>query len=248
MSASEPEATRRAELVGNLAAVRARIAAACERAGRSPSEITLIAVTKTFPASDVELLAELGVRDVGENRDQEAASKIAQLGQFGPVADGPVAGLRWHFIGALQTNKCASVARYAHVVHSVDRRRLVVALSEAAVRAGRTIECLVQMNLDPERRAERAGAARDDVVTLADAIAGAPGLTLRGMMGIAPLDGDPARAFADLGEAAARLRRAHPEAAVISAGMSGDFEVAIAHGATHLRVGAALLGSRPQPR
>jgi pyridoxal phosphate enzyme (YggS family) len=182
---------------------------------------------------------------VGENRDQEAAAKVAELGR---AADEPAAGLRWHFIGALQTNKCASVARYAHLVHSIDRLRLVSALSAAAVRAQRPIDCLVQLNLDLERRAERAGAQPDDVLPLAGAIADAPGLTLRGVMGIAPLGGDPARAFAALGEVAAQVREAHPAAAVISAGMSGDFEVAIAHGATHLRVGAALLGSRPQPR
>lgn len=238
----DDRARRKAEIAANLAATRARIEAACAAAGRAASEITLIAVTKTFPASDVELLAELGIRDVGENRDQEAAAKLAELSSrwAEPARD----RLRWHFIGALQTNKCRSVARYASLVHSVDRPDVVGALSAQAVKVGRRVPCLVQMNLDLDPRPGRAGASRADLPGLADAIARAPGLAFRGVMGVAPLGGDAERAFLELSRAASEVRERHPDARVISAGMSGDLEVAIANGATHLRVGAALLGSR----
>ncbi|MFD0824006.1 alanine racemase, partial [Micromonospora zhanjiangensis] len=132
---------RRAQLDANLSGVRDRIAAACVAAGRDPGEVTLIAVTKTYPAGDVALLADLGVTDVGENRDQEAAAKAAELAAAG-------LDLRWHFVGRLQRNKCRSVVGYADVVHSVDSARLAVALAEAADRRGRTVQALVQVSLD----------------------------------------------------------------------------------------------------
>ncbi|WP_067795780.1 YggS family pyridoxal phosphate-dependent enzyme [Actinomadura formosensis] len=227
---------RRAELAEGLAAVRARVAAACAAAGRDEAEITLIAVTKTFPASDVRLLAGLGLTDVGENRDQEARPKAAEC------ADLP---LTWHFVGRLQSNKARAVAGYADVVHSVDRSRLVSALSEAAVRAGRTLRCLVQVSLDEEEAAQgRGGAAPDAVPGLADEIAGAAGLELGGVMAVAPLGADPLPAFTRLAGVAGEVRRNHPGARIVSAGMSGDLEQAIACGATHLRVGTALLGGR----
>ena len=193
----------------------------------------MIAVTKTFPASDVRLLAELGVTDIGENRDQEAAPKAAEC------TDLPVT---WHFVGQLQTNKTRSVVTYADIVHSVDRPRLVTALSQAAVRARRTPRCLIQVALDDDPA--RGGARRADVPALAAQLAAADGLELAGVMAVAPLDGDPAAAFAVLGEVAAAVRAEHPEAEIISAGMSGDLESAIACGATHVRVGTALLGGR----
>ncbi|XRQ02825.1 YggS family pyridoxal phosphate-dependent enzyme [Actinomadura welshii] len=229
---------RRAEIAEGIAEVRARVAAACAAAGRDESEITLIAVTKTFPASDVRHLAGLGLTDVGENRDQEARPKAAEC------ADLP---LTWHFVGRLQTNKARAVAGYADVVHSVDRPRLVKALSDAAERAGRTLRCLVQVSLDegaPPQGRERSGAAPGDVPALADEIAGAPGLELGGVMAVAPLGADPLPAFTRLAGTAERLRRNHPGASIVSAGMSGDLEQAIACGATHLRVGTALLGGR----
>ncbi|TDC55141.1 YggS family pyridoxal phosphate-dependent enzyme [Actinomadura sp. KC345] len=226
-------AQRRAELAEGIAGVRDRIAAACAAADRDEAEITLIAVTKTFPASDVRLLAGLGLTDVGENRDQEARPKAADC------ADLP---LTWHFVGSLQTNKARAVAGYADVVHSVDRSRLVTALSDAAVRAGRTLRCLVQVSLDEEEG--RGGAPVRDVPALADGIAGADGLELGGVMAVAPLGADPAPAFTRLAEVAAEVRRNHPDASIVSAGMSGDLEQAIASGATHLRVGTALLGGR----
>lgn len=235
------ETPRRAELAANLAAVRARIAAACAAAGRRPDEVTLIAVTKTFPASDVRLLAELGVRDVGENRDQEAAPKAAACAEL---------PLRWHFVGQLQTNKARSVARYAHVVHSVDRARLVDALVSSARRAGRQVTALVQVDLGtvPAPGAgelDRGGAPPGAVLELADAIASAEGLRLGGVMAVAPLGADPGPAFARLAALAAALRGRYPDATMVSAGMSADLEAAVGHGATHVRIGTALLGGRP---
>jgi len=253
---------RRAELSGRLRAIRERIAAACAAAGRSPGEITLVAVTKTWPASDVRLLSELGVTDFGENRDQEAAPKAASCAGL-PIT--------WHFVGQLQTNKCASVARYADVVHSVDRMRLIGPLGAAARRAGRTLTCLIQVSLDVVPgagpagtglpgsgraaqdaegaegrlpRAPRAGAREEEVRALAEAVAGESGLVLGGVMAIAPLGYPPRPAFERLARSAAVVRAVRNGATIISAGMSGDFEEAIAAGATHLRIGTALLGDR----
>ncbi len=227
---------RRAELAANLAAVQDRIAAACAASGRATAEVTLIAVTKTFPVPDIMILHELGVDDVGENKDQEAAPKAAAGASAGLA-------LRWHFIGQLQVNKAVSVARYADMVHSVDRGRLVEALGRRAVAAGRQVGCLVQVSLDGE--AGRGGAEPGQVSGLADAIAARDGLELAGVMAVAPLS-QPARpAYARLREIAETVRAAHPDAQVISAGMSGDLGEAIAEGATHVRIGTALLGGRP---
>jgi len=230
---------RREELALRLADVRGRIAKACEAAGREASELTLIAVTKTRPASDVRLLSELGVADIGENRDAEAAPKAAECADLG------LENLTWHFIGQLQTNKCASVARYASVVHSVDRQRLIGALGKAARRAGRVIECLVEVSLDGDPA--RGGAVAGEVPALAEALAAEEGLVLGGVMAVAPLSMPPADAFARLRVSAAAVREVRPGATVISAGMSGDLEAAVEAGATHLRIGTALLGDR-EPR
>ena len=185
------ESERREQLRDQLAAVRDRIAAACAAVGRPADEVTLIAVTKTFPASDVAHLAALGQADFGENRDQEAAPKAAQCAALG-------LSLRWHFVGQLQVNKSASVAKYAEVVHSVDRARLVRALGSHAATAGRQITCLIQVNLD-EAAAEsaatggmsRGGTFPGDVCGLADEIAATDGLVLGGVMAVAPLDVSP---------------------------------------------------------
>jgi len=255
---------RRRELADNLRQVRQRIAAACVAAGRPVDEVVLIAITKTFPASDVVLLAELGIADVGENRDQEAAAKVAAVAslssQLGSLDQ---ALLRWHFVGALQTNKCASVVRYASLIHSVDRLRLIDALARAAhedalaraahedalARAAHqtqetVVRCLVQVDLDDTSRPGRAGARRDEVAAIADAIADDSRLELAGVMAVAPLRADPGAAFGELAQIADAVRQRHPSATVISAGMSGDLEQAVANGATHLRVGSALLGAR----
>ena len=231
-------ASRKGELSGRLTAVRERITAACVTAERDPREVTLVAVTKTFPASDVRLLYELGVRDVGENRDQEAAPKAAECADLAPE-------LTWHFVGQLQTNKAASVVRYARVIHSVDRLRLARVLGQQARRAGRVVTCLVQVSLDAHPDPGRAGAPPEQIPELAAAIAAEEGLLLGGVMAIAPLGVPPTQAFAPLPAAAAAVRAIRPEAAMISAGMSGDMEAAIAVGATHVRVGTALLGDRP---
>jgi PLP dependent protein len=247
-SADDDDAGRLTELSANLTAVRAQIERACSAAGRDPAEVQLIAVTKTFPVPDVMMLARLGVTDVGENRDQEAAPKVAACAAAG-------VSLRWHFIGQLQVNKVASVARYAAMVHSVDRSRLVTALSKRAAENGRVVRCLVQVSLDgdagsdggrgePQPPAGRGGADPAQVLGLADEIAAAGSLELAGVMGVAPL-GQPTRpAYARLWEIAASVRARHPGAVVISAGMSADLDDAIAEGATHVRIGTALLGGR----
>ena len=214
--------------------MRARIAGACAAADRDPSEITLVVVTKTFPVSDVALLAELGVTDVGESRHQEAGPKVAEC------ASVPV---RWHFVGRLQTNKAAAVAGYSAVVHSVDRIRLVDALARGAAASGRLVECFVQVSLDDAPG--RGGASIGEVLGVADRVAAAESLRLTGVMAVAPLGVDPNAAFMRLSKAAELVRNRHPVARSISAGMSGDLEAAIAHGATHLRVGSAILGKRP---
>ncbi|WP_369200877.1 YggS family pyridoxal phosphate-dependent enzyme [Streptomyces sp. PU-14G] len=236
---------RKAELATNLARVEERIERACDAAGRKREDVTLIVVTKTHPASDVRLLAELGVGDVAENRDQEAAPKAAAC------AD---AALRWHFVGQLQTNKARSVAGYADRVHSVDRVRLVAALSNAAARAEREIGCAVQVAFDAASGSvgERGGVAPDGVTDLAEAIGAAQGLRLDGVMTVAPLAGPlagrPQEAFEQLREISTGLRTAHPAATMVSAGMSADLEEAVRAGATHVRVGSAVLGQRPPLR
>jgi pyridoxal phosphate enzyme (YggS family) len=235
---------RRDELAANLADVRARIRSAEAAARRPAGDVTLVVVTKTWPAADVRILAGLGVTDVGENRDQEALPKHEACADL---------GLRWHFIGQLQRNKARHVASYADVVESVDRPELVEALDRAAVAAGRTLDVLIQVGLaavpDGAPPAHRGGAAPAEVPGLADLVAGASALRLAGVMAVAPLgpDGapaDPRAAFDRLVEVAAGLRVAHPGATMVSAGMSGDLEQAVAAGATHVRVGTAVLGGR----
>jgi PLP dependent protein len=230
------EHERLTELRRRLAAVRGRIEKACRTVGRDPDEVTLVAITKTFPASDVRLLYELGVRDVGENRDQEAAPKAAQCADLAPQ-------LTWHFVGQLQTNKAASVVRYATVVQSVDRLHLVRVLGTQARKANRVVTCLVQVSLDGDTA--RGGVAEAGAGDIAAAVAAEDGLLLGGVMAMAPLGVPPARAFAPLPRITAAVRAAHPEAVIVSAGMSGDLEDAIVAGATHVRVGTALLGGRP---
>jgi pyridoxal phosphate enzyme (YggS family) len=230
---------RRSEIAANLAAVRQRIAAACASAGRPGGDVHLIAVTKTYPAEDVLHLAALGVHDIGENRDQEAAPKAAAVRAAG-------VDVRWHFVGQLQRNKARSVATYAHLVHSVDRSSLVKALAAAVEHAGREyLDVLIQVDLDDRMSdGDRGGAAPSDVPDLAAAIADTGVLRVSGLMAVAPLDAPPEPAFARLAALSAALLRDHPNATIVSAGMSGDLEAAITHGATHVRVGTALLGKR----
>lgn len=256
MSSSHDTATaqRRDELAASLSAVRARIDAACEAAGREPGTVELLAVTKTFPASDAALLADLGVTDLAENREQEARGKVAELATLRPEA-----GVRWHMVGQLQRNKARAVARWADVVESVDSERLAESLRRASAQAldagerREPLDVLIQVNLDQRAGAahERGGCRPDDVPRLAEMITRTCEIRLRGVMAVAPLGEDPAVAFDTLSGVFGRLRRDHPEAVDMSAGMSADLESAIAHGSTRVRVGAALLGGRelvsPQP-
>lgn len=229
--------TREQEIAAGLAEVRSRIDAACALAGRPASEVELVVVTKTFPAEDVAILAALGVRTVAENRDQEARAKAATLAEAG------VRGLSWQMIGQVQRNKAASVARWADVVASVDRLALVEALERGAQAAGRTLGCLVQVCLDPVPG--RGGVMPAELLDLCAAVAAAPSLSLQGVMAVAPHPGDPDEAFARLARAHEEVLAAHPRATVRSAGMSGDLEQAIRHGATQVRIGSAILGTRP---
>jgi pyridoxal phosphate enzyme (YggS family) len=229
------DAARRDELAASLAEVRERIARACAAAGRPPDEVALVAVTKTYPASDVVLLAGLGVTDVGESRDQEAAPKADEARAAGATP-------RWHFIGRLQRNKAKSVIAYADVVESVDSVRLVTALEHAVADRPAPLEVLVQVSIDGDPA--RGGAAGDDLWRISDAVAAADVLRLGGVMAVAPMGWDPDRAFEQLAVLAGRLVEKHPGASTISAGMSGDLEAAIRHGATHVRIGTSLLGMR----
>jgi pyridoxal phosphate enzyme (YggS family) len=228
----------------NLRAVRARIDAAARAAGRDPASVALLAVSKTWPARDVRALVALGQRDFGENRAQELIEKAAEL------ADAPV---RWHFIGQLQRNKAAAVARLGAVVHSVDRSSLAQVLDRVGQDSDRPVDVLLQVDLgghagrEAGQSAPRGGADPAIVPELADAVADCPGLRLRGLMAVAPLGVDPGAAFGRLAELAARVRADHPGAVELSAGMSGDLEAAVAAGATVVRVGTALFGARPLP-
>jgi PLP dependent protein len=241
---SPADEVRRSELVAALGAVRSRIAEACRVVGRDAQSVTMVAITKTYPARDVVTLSTLGVSDLGENRDQEAAAKVIEVASLLADAAGPPRQLRWHFVGRLQSRKCRSVARYASAVHSVDRAALVPLLADAVAHARRPpLEVFIQVSLDEDPG--RGGMPADRVEPLADAVAARSELSLRGVMAVAPLGADPDTAFATLARISDRLRRQHPQADAISAGMSSDLESAIRNGATHVRVGSALLGRRP---
>ncbi len=228
--------SRADDLARNLAVVRQRIAAACAAAGRDPGEVTLVAVSKTWPAADVLALHRLGVADFGESYDAEAAAKAAALRAMGVTP-------RWHFVGGVQRNKARSVASYADVVHSVDRPELATALGAAAARAGRVVGALVQVRFDDDPG--RSGCAPADVPALAGAVAATAGLRLGGVMCVAPRGVPPRPVFARLRTLAEALRRDHPGATTISAGMTGDLEDAVAEGANCVRVGTSLFGDRP---
>lgn len=227
--------SRRDELATRLGEVSARIDRAASAAGRDTGDVELVVVTKYFPASDVDHLVDLGVRHIGENKDQEAGAKVAEIARRDEVTV--------HFIGQLQSNKAGHVAAYADVVQSVDRAKIVTALDRGAQRHGRRLDVLLQVALDDEEG--RGGARPGDVPSLADLVEDAEALRLRGVMAVAPLGGDPRRAFARLREVADGIRAGHPDATWVSAGMSADLEDAVAEGATHLRVGTAILGTRP---
>jgi PLP dependent protein len=233
---STPSTNRRDEIAGNLAQVRDRIADACTPAGRDPEEVTLVVVTKFFPPSDLRLLAELGVTHVGENRHQEAETKAAECADLGLV---------WHFIGGLQSNKATAIASYADVVESVDRAKLVRGLQRGAHEQSHPVDCLLQVSLDPPGATGRSGADPGDLDALAAKVEAAGMLRLRGLMAVAPPGEDPAAAFGRLASIRADFLAGHPDATWLSAGMSADLEAAVEAGATHVRIGSAVLGPRP---
>lgn len=232
--------TRRSELERSLRGVQQRIASAADAAGRSSDDVTLVVVTKTWPTSDVRILYDLGVRHVGENRHQDAEPKVLELADL---------DLTWHFVGQVQSNKAARIAAYADVVHSVDSERVATRLGDAARQQQRRVDCFIQVSLaSGPQLSGRGGVSADGVEVVADAIDQSDALRLRGVMGVAPLSGDPRAAYAELARISATLRTSHPGAADISGGMSGDFVPAIGEGATHVRVGSAVLGERPALR
>lgn len=226
---------RLAELALNLSEVNARVDAACIAANRPRSEVQLLAVTKTFPATDLDLLAKLGCTDVGESRDQEARSKKEDVAH----------SLRWHMIGQVQRKKAKQVALWADIVESVDRIELAQALDAGAQAAGKCLDVLIQVSLHPVGLPHRGGVSRDELAPLAEVILAASHLNLAGVMAVAPLEGDPTAAFALLAGSHQRLLSLAPQATIVSAGMSADLEAAITHGATQVRIGGALLGNRP---
>lgn len=229
---------RKAELAKALDVVEARISQACAAAGRARDGVRLLAVTKTFPATDAALLADLGLRDLAENRDQEAGPKAGEFARLRPGVN-----VRWHMVGRLQRNKARSVVHWAQEVQSVDSIRLADALDKAVRAAGAApVDVLVQASLDDDPA--RGGCPLTELGPLADHIAAATGLRLKGLMAVAPLAADPGAAFDRLAMAGDAMRRDHPCATELSAGMSGDLEVAIRHGSTCVRVGTALLGGR----
>lgn len=223
------------EIAERLSTVRQRLATAAAVAGRGADDVRLVAVTKTWPGADVLRLHALGVADVGESYEKELTAKGAMLERAG-------ARVRWHFVGRLQRNKCASIAARADVVHSVDRPQVVDALAAGARRAGRTVDVLVQVSFDADP--QRAGAAPEDVLRLSEHVGAAESLRLAGLMTVPPLGAEARAVFARLRELSAAVRAQHPGAVEISAGMSGDIEDAVAEGATLVRVGTALLGER----
>ena len=229
---------RRDEIASGLDGVRRRIGAACADAGRDPAEVTLVVVTKFFPPSDVRILADLGITDVGENRHQEAEAKAAECADL---------DLTWHFVGGLQSNKAAVVATYADVVESVDRAKLLAGLDKGAHQRSHPVDCLLQVSLDPPSAGPgRSGAPVEDLPDLAADLASRNMLRLRGLMAVAPLDADPGEAFDRLAAIRRDFLVDHPGATWLSAGMSGDLEAAVSRGATHVRIGRAVLGERPR--
>ncbi|WP_349898203.1 YggS family pyridoxal phosphate-dependent enzyme [Parafrigoribacterium soli] len=219
-----------AELGSRLRLVLDSVDEAARIAGREPSAITTIVVTKFHPAGLVRRLHELGVRDFGENRHQEAMAKATELADL---------DLDWHFVGQLQSKKARQVRTYASVIHSLDRPSVVDALSSE----DGSVDCFVQLNLtdDPGR-----GGVQDvELEQLTARVLETAGLRLLGVMAVAPLDEEPRRAFARVRSASERVRTLAPDATFISAGMSADFRDAILEGATHLRIGTAITGKRP---
>lgn len=221
--------SRSDEIASNLESVRTRIAIATRAAGRGEDDVTLIAVTKTYPSTDVEILYDLGIRNFAENRDSEGRQKSEQVPAI------------WHFQGQIQSNKIASIASWANVIHSLDDPRHLRLLSKA-VPESKVISIFIQVCLDPQPG--RGGASPDGLSPLAELVLQDPSFRLEGLMAVAPLGENPESAFARLAQIRSDFSQQFPSAKALSAGMSGDFEVAIKYGATHVRVGSSILGSR----
>ncbi len=235
---------RQIEISQNLAAVEREICLAVEKSNRERSEITLIVVTKNFPASDVVHLYDLGIRNFGENRDQEAKAKVEEFKNY--VADDAKneKETKWHFQGQLQRNKLRSIATWADFIHSFDQERYLLPLQQLSIELEKPISLLLQLSLDLPIRPDRGGVAPEELIELGEKVKEYSGLKLQGLMAVAPLDVAPELAFNALKTISGTFLRAFPDADWISAGMSGDFAEAIAAGATHLRVGSSILGSR----
>ena len=223
--------SRELEIAAALAAVESQIAATAAKAGRDRSEITLIAVTKTYPASDVEILRNLGVQNFGENRNEEGVTKSAQ-----------VSGT-WHFQGQVQSRKLRDIAGWASFIHSLDSVEHVEKLSRIATELGREISIFLQLSLDGAP--DRGGVIKSELAALADSVANLPQIKLVGLMCVPPVEYEHERAFSEIAEIHQGFLGNFPAATFLSAGMSSDYEVAITHGATHLRIGSQILGSRP---
>jgi pyridoxal phosphate enzyme (YggS family) len=223
--------SREIEIAAALAAVESQIAAEAAKAGRDRSEITLIAVTKTYPASDVEILRNLGVQNFGENRNEEGVAKSAQ-----------VSGT-WHFQGQVQSRKLRDIAGWASFIHSLDSADHLEKLSRIATELGREISIFLQLSLDGAP--DRGGVIKSELAALADSVANLPQIKLVGLMCVPPVEYEHERAFSEIAEIHQGFLGNFPTATFLSAGMSSDYEVAITHGATHLRIGSQILGSRP---
>jgi pyridoxal phosphate enzyme (YggS family) len=258
MPAQGDQANREAELTHALAAVRSRLAIAAQTAGRNVSEIELLPITKFFPATDVAILSRLGCRSVGESRDQEASAKAAEVAELarsaGLSASADPAELHWHMVGQIQRKKSRSLARWAHTAHSVNSPQLVTALDRAVIAAlgegsrAEPLRVYVQVSLDGD--VSRGGvdlSASGALDRVCAQVEESKGLELMGLMGIPPLGWDPDRAFDLLQSEHRRVLESHPGAVGLSAGMSNDFESAVKHGSTCVRVGTALLGPRKLP-
>jgi pyridoxal phosphate enzyme (YggS family) len=226
---------RRDEIANNLLEVQQRITRACAQANRNVDEITVIGVTKTHPVSDIRILMDLGIRNIAESKVQESGDKFDEL---------HTEDLTWHFVGQLQTNKVNKLVRYVNLIHSVDRPKLVDALNRTCESLNHTLPVLIQVNLDPAADETRGGVQPEEIEELAAHIEQSVHLRLAGLMAVAPLDAEPAQAFERLAEIVRAFQKSHPQATVVSAGMSDDFEYAIKAGATHLRLGSVLLGTR----
>ncbi len=217
---------RKAEIARNLQEVKERIIGAAKSANRDPNEIELIVVTKTFPISDIEILRDLGETNFGENRDQEA----------GPKAE--IISATWHFQGQIQSNKIKSICQWADVIHSISSEKEILKFAQSE----RKHQVFLQVSLDGQ--VGRGGASPAELAQLADLVNESNNLELLGLMAVAPLGVEPMKAFADLAQINQGFAGQFPNSKFLSAGMSGDFEAAIKYGATHIRVGSSILGSR----